>query len=203
GPITLAQAVNAGGGTVRINSGGAVAQTGGAGVITAQNLVVRAAGNVDLSQVSNNVPGNFAALDTAAGAFLRFLDSAGFTVSTVGGDSCAQGMTGIMTTNGDVSLRSTGGNLSIVQPINAGSGTIRLRSPGAVTQSGSGTITGSTLGVQAGGTVSLPLTNSLAVFAAQGGGDLTFNDVASLTIATVSADPTGFTGASGIIAPGQ
>src|SRR5262249_47105206 len=132
GPITLAQAVNAGSGTVRINAGGAVAQTaGGAGVITAQNLVVRAAGNVDLAQLANNVSGNFAALDSAAGAFVRFLDSSGFTVNTVAGDACAQGQTGIFT-NGDLSLRSTGGPLSIVQPINAGNGTVRLRSPPAV-----------------------------------------------------------------------
>src|SRR5262249_19757660 len=71
GPITLTQAVNAGNATVRLNSGGAITQmTGGAGSITANGLAVVAAGNVDLCQVANNVTGNFAALDTAAGAFV-------------------------------------------------------------------------------------------------------------------------------------
>src|SRR5439155_8764984 len=87
GPITLTQAVNTGAGstaTVRLNSGATVTQTaGGAGAITAANLAVRAVGNLDLCEVANTVMGNFAALDTAAWAFLRFLDTSGFTVITV------------------------------------------------------------------------------------------------------------------------
>src|SRR5205085_520133 len=93
GPITINQAVNTGAAstaTVRLNSGAAVSQTaGGAGAITAANLAVRANGNVDLCEVANTVTGNFAALDTAAGGFVRFLDTSGFTVNTVAGDVCA------------------------------------------------------------------------------------------------------------------
>src|SRR5439155_11811043 len=104
GPITLAQAVNTGAAstsTVRLNSGGAVTQTaGGAGAITAQNLAVVAAGNVDLCEVANTVTGTFAAKDTAAGAFVRFLDTTGFTVGTVAADVCAAGATGVGTNNG-------------------------------------------------------------------------------------------------------
>ena len=63
--------------TVRLNSGAAVTQTaGGAGAITALNLAVVANGNVDLCEVANTITGAFAASDTAAAAFVRFLDTA-------------------------------------------------------------------------------------------------------------------------------
>src|SRR5204862_2704261 len=111
GPIALTQAINAVAGstsTVRINSGGAVTQTaGGAGAITAQNLAVVAAGNVDLCEVANTVTGNVAANDTAAGAFVRFLDTSGFTVGTVAADACARERAGVVTRSGDSALVST------------------------------------------------------------------------------------------------
>src|SRR5439155_6154157 len=115
------------------------------------------------------VTGTFAARDAAAGAFVRFLDSSSFTVGTVAGDACAAGAAGVRTTNGDASLTS-GGSLTIVQPIIAGTATIRLKSQGDLTQSGAGTITGNALGVQAGGVVTLGLGNSVSIFTAQAGG---------------------------------
>src|SRR5439155_7549718 len=122
GPITLTQAVNTGAGstaTVRLNSGAAVTQTaGGAGAITAANLAVIAAGNVDLCEVANTVTGNFAALDTAAGASVRFLDTSGFMVNTVAGDVCAAGATGVTTNKGDVDLVSTAGTVTLTQAVN-------------------------------------------------------------------------------------
>src|SRR5439155_1310405 len=101
GPIRLAQAIDTtptGGGastaTVLLDAGGtdatgSVYQTaGGAGAITAQNLGVVARGNVDLCQVANTITsatftGNVAIHDLTAGAFVHFLDTAGFTVGTV------------------------------------------------------------------------------------------------------------------------
>src|SRR5207237_954001 len=145
GPITLTQAVNSGAAstaTVRLNSGAAVSQTaGGAGAITAANLAVVAAGNVDLCQVANTVTGNFAALDTSAGPFGRFLDTSGFTVNTVAGDVCAAGATGVTTNNGDVDLVSTAWAISRVQAENSGAGgtaTVRLNSGAAVSQTAGG-----------------------------------------------------------------
>src|SRR5207248_2261528 len=160
GPITLTQAVNTGAAstsTVRINSGGAVTQTaGGAGAITAQNLAVVAAGNVDLCEVANTVTGTFAASDTAAGAFVRFLDSSGFTVGTVAADVCAAGATGVVTNNGDVSLVSTAGPITLTHGTNDRGGstaTVRLNSGGAVPQtaSGAGAITAQHLAGRAAG----------------------------------------------------
>src|SRR5204862_184330 len=80
---------------------------GGAGAITAQNLAVVAAGNVDLCEVANTVTGTFAANDTGAGAFVRFLDTSGFTVGTVAADACAGGATGVVTSHGDIDLVNT------------------------------------------------------------------------------------------------
>ena len=51
-------------------------------------------GNVDLRQVANTVTSTFAASNTAAGAFVRFLDTSGFTVGTVAADVCAAGDSG-------------------------------------------------------------------------------------------------------------
>src|SRR5947209_7832444 len=93
---------------------------GGAGAITAKNLAVRANGNVDLCEVANTITGAFAASDTDAAAFVRFLDTAGFTVVTVTADVCAAGATGVTTNNGDVDLVSTAGPITLAQAVNTG-----------------------------------------------------------------------------------
>src|SRR5262249_53431984 len=132
--------------TVRLDAGGTDAigsvyqTTGGAGAITAQNLGVVARGNVDLCQVANTVTsatftGNVAIHDLTAAAFVRFLDTAGFTVDTVTGDICVStvdpanfplaGIAGVVTNNGDVTLVSqsspatpTPGPIRLAQAIN-------------------------------------------------------------------------------------
>src|SRR5207237_1224352 len=84
GSLTLANAVNAGSATVRLNAATAVTQTaGGAGAVTGGSLAVLANGNIDLCEVANTVSGTFAASDTGAGAFVRFLDTGSFTVGAV------------------------------------------------------------------------------------------------------------------------
>src|SRR5437870_3347311 len=162
--MTLTQAVNTGAAstaTVRLNSRAAVTQTvGEAGALTADVPAVQAYGNPDLCEVANTVTGNFAALDTAAGAFVRFLDTSGFTVNTVAGDVCAAGATGVTTNNGDVDLVSTAGPITLTQAINsgaAGTATVRLNSGAAVSQTagGAGAITAANLAVIAAGNVDL------------------------------------------------
>src|SRR5205814_4950236 len=110
---------------------------GDAGSITAANLPVVPAGNVALRELASTVPGNFAASDTAAGAFVRFLDSTGLTVGTVAADVCAAGATGVTTNNGPVDLVSTAGPITLTQAVNTGAAstaTVRLNSGAAVTQ---------------------------------------------------------------------
>src|SRR5439155_145697 len=162
GPIRLTNAVNTGAAstsTVRINSGAAVTQTaGGAGAIRAANLAVVAAGNADLCQVANTVTGTFAASDTAAGAFVRFLDTAGFTVGAVAADACAGGATGVTTNNGDVDLVSTAGPITLLQAVNTGAGstaTVRLNSGSTIGQNATGIITAANLAAVAKGTIDL------------------------------------------------
>src|SRR5439155_8968444 len=88
-------------------------------------------------QVANTVTGNFASLQTAADAFAPFLDTSRVTFSTVAGDVCAAGATGVTTNNGDVDLVSTAGPITLTQAVNTGAGstaTVRLNSGAAVTQ---------------------------------------------------------------------
>jgi hypothetical protein len=194
GPIKLTGPVKAGAGTVRIDAGGtdatgSIYQTAPlAGMITAANLGVVANGNVDLCQTANTVTsaaftGNVAIHDLTAGAFVRFLDTAGFTVGTVTGDTCvtgadpvnfpAAGINGVVTVNGDVDLVSltgaTAGPIRLAQPINAGTATVLLDAGGAggtdanglmtssvyQTAAGAGKITAQNLGVVARGNVDL------------------------------------------------
>ncbi len=205
GPIVLTQAVNAGTGTVRINSGAAVTQTiGGAGAITAANLAVLANGTVDLCEVANTVTGNFAAQDTGAGAGVMFKDTAGFTVGTVAGDACAAGATGVVTNNGDADLVSTAGPISIAEPVNAGTGTVRLNSGGNVSQTAAGTITAANLAVLANGTIALCVSGSpnavTGNFAASGSA-VQFADTPGFTVGTVAGDACA-TGATGVTSTG-
>src|SRR5207302_547736 len=202
GPITLTQAVNSGAAstaTVRLNSGAAVTQTaGGAGALTGGTVAVRANGNVDLCEVANTVTGNFAALDTAAGAFVRFLDTSGFTVNTVAGDVCAAGATGVVTNNGDVDLVSTAGPITLTQAINsgaAGTATVRLNSGAAVSQTagGAGAITAANLAVVAAGNVDLcqvanTVTGNFAALDTAAGAFVRFLDTSGFTVNTVAGD---------------
>jgi hypothetical protein len=203
GAIGLTRAVNAGTGTVRLNAGGAVTQTaGGAGAITAGDLAVVAAGNVDLCQVANTVTGNFAASDSAAGAFVRFLDTAAITVGSVAADVCASGATGVTTNNGDVSLNSTAGPITLNAAVNAGTGTVRFQSGVGVTQPG-GAITGGGLAVVAAGNVDLTqagnaVAGNLAISDAAAGATVKFLDTASFTVNTIAADACA-SGAVGVV----
>ena len=206
GPIVLSQAVNAGTASVRINSGAAVTQmSGGAGAITAANLAVLANGTVDLCEVANTVTGNFAAQDTVAGAGVMFKDTAGFTVGTVAGDACAAGATGVVANNGDIDLVSTAGAVTLAQAVNAGTGTVRINSGAAVTQTigGAGAITAANLAVLANGTVDLcEVANAVTgTFAAQdtgAGAGVMFKDTAGITVGTVAGDACA-AGATGVV----
>ena len=97
GSFAFDEPINAGTGTVRINSAGAVTQANnGVATITAANLAVIADGVINLCVAvsPNAVTGNFAAADSAAGAGIMFLDADGYTVGTVAGDACAAGPPG-------------------------------------------------------------------------------------------------------------
>src|SRR5262249_58482764 len=68
-------------------------------------------------------------------------------------------VTGVKTAagNGDIDLVNQPGTLPLAQPVSAGSGTVRINSATAVTQTagGAGAVTGTNLAVLAGGSVDL------------------------------------------------
>ena len=205
GSFAFVQPINAGTGTVRINSAGAVTQT--AGAITAGDLAVVANGTIGLCLIGtpNVVGGNVAATSTAAGAAIQFLDASGFTVGTVAADACAVGAVGVVAANGDIDLVSTAGPIVLTQAVNAGTGTVRINSGAAVTQTGggAGAITAGNLAVRANGTVDLcQVANTVAgMFAAQDTGAaaaVMFLDTVGITVGTVADDACAL-GATGVV----
>src|SRR5205823_1143913 len=203
GSLTLANAVNAGSATVRLNAATAVTQTaGGAGAVTGGSLAVLANGNIDLCEVANTVSGTFAASDTGAGAFVRFLDTGSFTVGAVAGDVCAAGATGVTTTNSaaapfanDIDLVSQAGSLTLANAVNAGSATVRLNAGTSVTQTagGAGAVTASSLAVVAAGNVDLcevanTVSGTFAALDTAAGAFVRFLDSGSFTVGLVASD---------------
>src|SRR5262249_43099164 len=157
GTATAGTGINAGGGTVRLQSAGGITQTA-QGVITASALGVLAVGDVNLCGATNAVTGPFPANDTLAGKSVMFRDASGFTVGQVMNSGIfASTVTGVMTTgNGDIDLVSTSGPITLAQAVNAGGGTVRINSGGAVAQTGgAGVITAQNLVVRAAGNVDL------------------------------------------------
>jgi hypothetical protein len=153
GPITLTNAVNIGAAstaTVRLNSGAGVTQTvGGAGAITAQNLAVVAAGNVDIGEVANTVA-NFAAADTLLGAFIHFVNGTAFSIGAVAAGACAAGAAGVTTNAGALALSTQAGDLTTSVPsgsaISAPGNTVTLTIAGAIESGTSAGVTDVTAG---------------------------------------------------------
>lgn len=197
GSVSLAGTMNAGTGTIRIVSAGAVNQT--AGSISATGLGVRAAGAVTLNQ-SNSVT-TFAASSSGGGSAVQYTDASGLDLGTISALGAFSATSGVTTSNGDV-LVSTGGALTIPQSISAGTGTARLASTGAVTQSG-GSITASSLGVRGGGAITLnqASNNAGTLAATTSSGNVSYVDADALTIGSVSSSGS-FAAVSGVTSAG-
>lgn len=197
GTLTLAQPINAGAATVRLGGGGGVVQVA-SGPITAMNLAVIGAGNIDLSPAPNLVSGMFAAQNSGAGAVVRFNDGAALTVGSVASDAVAAGAVGITTDSGDVDLVESGGALTLAAPINAGAtGVIRLQSAAAVSQLAAGPLNAAGLSVTAAGNVTLgQLTNSIGTFAA-----LLSGSGSALSLATSAGFTVGAIGGDALVPP--
>src|SRR5205823_531859 len=104
------------------------------------------AGSFELLSPNNNVT----TIAASTVGFVHFRDSVALTVGTV------NGTVGITTTGNDVTLCADTGDLTLDQQVNADTGTVRLQATaGQVTQSATGTITASILGVVAGSNILL------------------------------------------------
>jgi hypothetical protein len=100
---------NQAGSPVLLQTGGNLTQTA-VGLIVAPNLGIRtSAGNITLDQ--QNRVGTLAALDSAAGGSILYVDDDALIVGTVLGDGTFNTLRGISTSNGNVTLR-TGTNFA-------------------------------------------------------------------------------------------
>jgi hypothetical protein len=187
------------GATVGLMAAGNVTQTAAAG-ISATNLGVRAGGLIDLEAASNQVTTNFAATTSPGGSTIRFRNASSFMVASVGSIGCfTTAVVGVTSGGGsDITICNTVGDLTILQPINAGAGNVRLASAGAITQSMNGLITAGNLGVTAAGTIALDLltggntnqiANQFAVNDTGASAAVRFRNTGSITIGTVTQDP--------------
>lgn len=127
GALTLTEVVNAGTGTVAIDSTNGVTQSG-TGTITADALVLTGQGAFDLDDLNSDV-NSLAMLATGAAAGLTFQDTDGFAVTTVAGTTGINVGTAAANT---VSLNTGGGSLTQDQPIVANGLALRGTTPSIV-----------------------------------------------------------------------
>jgi|GEM_PF-1131716 len=172
GKLTLSKDINAGANTIILDAAsGGVDQT--AGKLLAANLLLSGVGTHTLTSLTNDV-------DTLAADIngtLTYTDADGLSVGTVGTTD------GITTSNDDVTLNTTG-LLTIDQNISVGSGTVILNSAGGVDPVGA--ILASELLLTGTGTFDLSGANDVGTLAADINGSLSYNDINTLTVGTVS-----------------
>ena len=222
--LTLMQNVAAGRAGVGLESAGGIQQV--SGVVTGNTLEIAAAGPVSLSEANRAamLAGRVTGLGSANGVLFRD-DGQDLTIGTVptllesatGIPPSSQmlsvtGLSGVTTNRGNILLETTTtGNLALSQPINANNGSllldpssggIGLSSAGTITQSASGVIVASQLGLRSQERVSLgafvgpndqSAPNQAATLAGQvikPGESFVFRSNApSLTIGTVTLPP--------------
>ena len=198
GTLAINSPLTAGTADIRIVSSTNVTQQL-TGVITANELGIRAGTTVFLCPALNDVD----TLAISANGLIEFRDVDDLAIGSVAAGGSANinftGVTGVSSGGAsDINLRSA--SLNITQPLNAGTGDIRIVVSGIISQAAAGVITADELGIQAGGSVNLAVTasdvNTLAVSTT---GLVEFDDSDNLTVGTVIAGGNcGFTGATGI-----
>ncbi len=157
GLLTLTQGVNAGTGTVTLNSGGGADQT--AGGITASKLLILGNGPFSLTNGVSGVGSttNTNNVGTLAGNFtgdLAYVDNSALTIGTVG---ATNGLTS--TSGGSIDVTTTSGSLTISQPVSAtAAGDVSLVAAGSMAVNAN--VTGNQVRLNAGGTMSQALAGS-------------------------------------------
>ncbi len=176
-----------------IITAGTVNQTGG--IIIGSTLGISSGGSLSMNQ--NNAVNTVAMAVSGAGNSVSYTNNnSPLTIGTVGS------INGITTSGGNVLVDAA--SISITQPISVGAATVRLLSGSGVTESGSGTISASALGVRAAGDVTLTGNNSTPTFAADNSNIssvVKYSSSGSITLGTVGASGT-FGATSGIITLG-
>ncbi len=183
GDLAINQAIALGTGKLFLDVTGNVTQTA---AITAAELGLMVDGATMLTNVANNV----AILAADNGGQTLYTDADTLTVGSV--TVAAMTVTGITTTNDDVTLTVLANDLRIAQAINLGTGDLLLDVNGNVTQAGdavnpgAGTITANGLALVVDGATLLtnPL-NNVATLAANNQGQTIYTDADGLTVGTV------------------
>ncbi|HZK90680.1 MAG TPA: filamentous hemagglutinin N-terminal domain-containing protein, partial [Stellaceae bacterium] len=142
---------------IELSSAGAISQS--AGIIDPTSLSVVSGGPV--SMLDANTVDSLAFKVTGTGNSFAFNDTATpLTITTVAQMS-GPAIVGGTTANGNIILQTTtSGDISIVQPINAGTVQIGLSSAGAIGESGSGGVIGGALEALAANSVTLSTANN-------------------------------------------
>ncbi len=205
GPLAINQPLNVGAANVaRLSSRGGITQSG-PGVITAGGLAVLndTAGDIGLETLVN-VLSNIAARNDFASGQATFRSNNGLSVDTIAaGPATFNGgvaLTGINTIDGDALLI----NSSITNPVALnqasalGNGIFRIASSSGVTQTATGGITASGLGITntTDGNINLTLgTNTLTTFAARNTfatGSIALSEADGLVIGRIDGNPASF-----------
>jgi autotransporter-associated beta strand protein len=197
GGIAINQAVNAGAGTLRLQSAGGVSQSA---AITAATLGVSAAGAVTLTNGGNSVSTTFAATSTGA---ISFTDGSGFSTGQVTSSTCfPTTVNGVSTTanNASITLNAGSGGLTVaatngaVSANGAGSVTLSAGGNGTISESGTGiTVTGNAVSLTAGGGIgsaSHPLAviaTTLTADSSAGNGNQFLSDSATVGLGAANA----------------
>jgi hypothetical protein len=199
GAVTLNQSIAATGATVRISAAGDVTEAAAATIAGTALSVRTTVGDILLTQ-ANDVT-TFAASNTAATKVVKFQDANAFNVGAVASNAYVATTTGVVTSNGDVTLKA-GGAIGINESVNAGSATVRIAAGGSVSEASGKTVTASSLGVTTStGNITLDQNNTVGTFAASNtsvGGSVTLIDTTGVSIGSVTADGSLFALTNGI-----
>lgn len=174
-------------GDARLVVAGSVTQTA-AGVITADQLGIRAGGNVSLFPAATNDVNDLAITTNGQ---VEFRDQDDLNVTTVAADPTGAftSTSGITSTSNDIYLETNGagGTLTINQAINAGAADLRLEASAEVTQTAA--ITASGLLLTDTGPFTLTLTtNSVSRLAANANSTINYVNAGSLIIGSVTVN---------------
>ncbi|WP_337877496.1 hypothetical protein, partial [Elioraea sp.] len=198
GDLAVEAPLDAGSGTLRLQAGGALTQ-GTAGALSAGALLARG-GTVDLTGTDNRV--GLLAGGSVAG--LRVRHQGTLAVGSVAGDAVLPiaGEAGLrsLAFGAPISLRVEGGDLSLTQSVDAGSGPggiVRLQADGTLSQTASAAVIAEAL-LARGDTVLLDGTNLVGVVAGEAQAEFRLGNAADVTVGEVAADGTLVDGQSGI-----
>ena len=178
GNLVIGDDIDLGTGNLYLDVTGNVTQQAG-DTITAAGLALMVDGVTTLNEANN--------VDTIAasnGGQTLFTDVNGATVGSIAVDGMT--VTGITTTNDDVKLTMTAGNLVIGDDINLGTGDLFLDVTGNVTQQANDTISAAGLGLMVTGTTTLTEANNVDTLAADNGGSILLSNSNGITVGGVN-----------------